>query len=133
MYCSVNDIKNIVPEPILGQLANNDLQIELAINSATTTIDAYLSGSYPTSSTLGGDGASCAFLADICAKLAIYRLYMLNASDETPEIIQKSYSEAVSELEKLQKGVISLPEVDGAVPVRQAEIFCNKEREDRVF
>lgn len=126
MYCTVDNIKSIIPTGLLGQLASNDIQIELAIKSATTTIDAYLAGAYSV-------GVESPFLQEICQKMTVYTLYMLNAYDETPQIVIKSYTDAISDLEKLQKGILSLPGGDNPHPVRQAEVFCNKSPEDRLF
>lgn len=127
MYCTLENIKELLPTSVLGQLVSNDLQVERAIKSATTTINAYLAGAYP-------PDVESDFLKEICQKIALYTLYMLVASDETPEIVKTAYRDAISDLEKLQKGTISLPGAEKQNPcIRQAEVFCNKTPEDKLF
>lgn len=129
MYCTVQNIKDLVPAGLLAYLTgNNDNVIVKAIEGASSVVNAYISGAYDLSTV-----SSSVFLQSVAERVTIYNLYMNAACDETPEIVSRSYKEAIGELEKIQKGVISIATADSAQAERQGEVFSNKSSLDRVF
>jgi len=128
MYCTVSNIKDLIPQNLLLELTGgNDAGIEKAIAGASATIDAYLMGSYDDSNSMNSP-----FLQALAEKITVYNLYLVSASDETPQIVTSSYLEAISNLEKIQNGLISVKS-ENAPPERQSEVFTNKTACDRFF
>lgn len=129
MYCSVDNIKDLLPQNLLLELTSgNDAVIEKAIASASATIDAYLMGSYD-----GPDSMNSPFLQALAEKITVYNLYLVSACDETPQIVTVSYLESISNLEKIQSGIISIATPESAPSERQGEIFTNKTQCDKLF
>ena len=129
MYCTIQDVKDVVPEGLLTYLTGgNDNAILKAIENASATINAYTIGSYDPQS-----ASASAFLQHIAERIAVYNLYLVAAADDTPQIVSASYSEAIGDLEKLQRGFISLTDSTQLENARQAEVFSNKDALDRFF
>jgi len=129
MYCTIQNIKELIPSNLLSELTfENDDAIAKAIFSAEATINAYISGSYDAS-----NAVNTAFLQYTAEKITVYNLYLTSAADETPQIVVTSYLEAISDLEKIQKGVLSLMSNSSAENPRQSEVFSNKTVSDRAF
>ena len=129
MYCNVQNIKDLIPSNLLMELTSgNDSAIEKAISGACATIDAYLLGSYD-----GASSMQSPFLQALAEKITVYNLYLVSACDETPQIVTVSYLESISNLEKIQSGVISLASPQNAPNERQAEVFTNKDSGDKFF
>ena len=126
MYCTIQNIKDLIPENLLEELTSgNDTVIEKAIEGASATIDAYMMGSYNPQ-----EASHSPFLQAVAEKISIYNLYLASAFDDTPQIVITSYSEAISSLEKLQNGLIS---VSNSQKDRQSEVFINKAPWDKLF
>ena len=126
MYCTIQNIKDLIPENLLEELTSgNDAVIEKAIEGASATIDAYMMGSYNPQ-----EASHSPFLQAVAEKISIYNLYLASAFDDTPQIVITSYSEAISSLEKLQNGLIS---VSNSQKERQSEVFINKAPWDKLF
>lgn len=129
MYCTIQNIKDVVPAGLLSFLTDgNDNVIAHAIESADAIINAYVAGSYAPNNASGS-----VFLQSVAERIAVYNLYLTAAYDETPEIVSRSYIEAIGDLEKIQKGLISLSDADNTQTERQAEVFTNKDALDRLF
>lgn len=129
MYCTIEDIQNLIPAMILSQLTNSDdLLIAKAIQDAQATINAYLQGAYNIS-----EISESALLKDICQKISVYNLYSRFSADETPQIVSTNYKIAIGELEKIQSGKLSLGLIDGTPEPRTAEIFSNKNSYSKTF
>lgn len=129
MYCTIQDIKDVVPEGLLAYLSGgNDAIIARAIENAQATINAYIAGAYDPSNALGAG-----FLQGVAERIAVYNLYVAAAADDTPQIVVTSYLEAISDLEKIQKGFLSLSDAQEAQNERQGEVFTNKDALDRLF
>ena len=102
MYCTIQNIKDLIPQNLLeGLTSGNDAAIAKAIATAEATINAYVSGSYDAK-----EASGASFLQSVAEKLTVYNLYLVAAYDETPQIVVTSYLAAISDLEKLQKGLI---------------------------
>lgn len=128
MHCTVSNIKDLIPENLLSELtSDDDTVIEKAIARACATIDAYLMGSYDPSNALASP-----FLQSVAEKITVYNLYLVSACDETPQIVTNSYLEAISSLEKIQSGLISISP-QNQPSERQSEVFTNKAEADKLF
>ncbi len=129
MFCTIQNIKNLVPQNLLTELTSgNDEVIARAIESASATIKAYLSGSYELSKV-----ADSEFLRTIAERIAVYNIYMVSASDETPQIVITSYLEAISDLGKIQSGTVSLFDAKDTPNTRLSEVLTNKSAADKEF
>lgn len=129
MYCTIENIQNLIPSGVLSQLTNNDTNlIADAITSAEASVNAYLQGSYDINYL-----ADCALLKDISEKITVYNLYTRFSGDETPQIVSTNYKIAISQLEKIQSGALSLGNIDNTPKDRQSEVFSNKTSEDKMF
>jgi len=127
MYCTVDNIKDLVPQNLLEELTSgSDAIIEKAIAGANATVEAYLTGAYDLPQ-------QSVFLQTIAEKITVYNLYLMSAFDETPQIVITSYLEALSALEKIQNGTLSLVASDNTANDRQSEVFTNKTADDRLF
>lgn len=121
-YCTIENIQELIPTTVLSQLTNGDeFAITKAITDATASINAYLQGSYDLS-----ELENIPVLTDICQKISVYNLYTRVSGDETPQIVSTNYNIAISELEKIQTGKLSLGLSDGSISNRQSEILTNK-------
>ncbi len=129
MFCTIQNIKNLVPQNLLTELTSgNDDVIARAIESASATVKAYLSGSYELSKV-----ADSEFLRTIAERIAVYNIYMVSASDETPQIVITSYLEAISDLGKIQSGTVSLFDAKDTPNTRLSEVLTNKSAADKEF
>ena len=129
MYCTIQNIKDLLPAGILASLTGgNDNVIARAIEKTDAVINAYVAGSYDAQ-----NASASVFLQSVAERITVYNLYLASAYDETPEIIAKSCIEAIGDLEKIQKGLISLANADSVQSERQAEVFSNKSEKDRLF
>lgn len=129
MYCTIQNIQDIVPQSVLDKLTNEDTSIiTKAIESAQSTVNAYLQGSYDIPELEG-----LPIIQDISEKITVYKLYTWFSGDETPRIISTNYNIAISELEKIQAGKLSLSYDSGASTLRQPEVLANKTAESKFF
>lgn len=110
MYCTINDIINELSYKISAQLSNdadpntlNDTLIEQYISDASELINSYLRGRYPLP--LQSDHA---IIKNICIDVVKYELYKRRS--KLDENLKDIYNNAISDLNKLQRGIIVLDE-----------------------
>ncbi|NLO90674.1 MAG: DUF1320 domain-containing protein [Elusimicrobia bacterium] len=125
-YCIVGDLSGRLSTAELVQLTddaftgapNMDI-IAQAISDAQEEIDGYLRGRYtlPLGSVPG-------LIKTIAVDLTAYRLYKRRKQLGSAEL-EELYKGAVSKLEKLQRGVITLPTETGA-PAQPSAVLGNK-------
>jgi phage gp36-like protein len=110
-YCTLDDLKKIVPEQDLKQLTDDAIpaasivteNVDRAISDAGELIDGYLRDRYalPLSPVPG-------LIGTLAADIAVYRLYARRAKLDPPEGVQERYRNALKLLEQIQKGLIAL-------------------------
>lgn len=139
-YCTIADILNIIPEPELIRLTNDNPCSSSVIDTnrfeavSTTTdslIDGYLRARYrlPLKSTPK-------FIKQIAIDIYAYRLYSRRPHD-IPEHIKENYKIAIANLREIQKGNLLCedagenPESD--IPPMKSTIRTNKRTQDRIF
>lgn len=137
MYCTSEDIEKQITTPTLIQLTSDNSQDAVdetvtfeAILYSSTLIDGYLRGRYelPLNTRLP-------LLRIIAIDLSIYRLYSRRLQADMPESILEQYKESIRNLDKIQKGTISL-EVQTETSTNQIqsnEYLSNKTSRDRLF
>ena len=143
MYCSLTDILNDISQDEVIRLTNDEndeledidltdeddvrvVRVAEQIRSADEEIDGYLRSRYmlPFTTTPGR-------LLTISKDISIYNLYKRRFRLELPESIVAIYRQRISELEKIQRGVISLDIPTADEP--ESEIVINKSSGDRLF
>lgn len=136
-YCTSYEIIQVIPEIDLIQLtddANTSVNYEVlnaAINFAETTINSYLRSRY-TLPLIEIPELIKVFAID----LTIYRLHSRRMIREMPESIINSYKNVITELGKIQKGIVSLgleSEAEDAQIAGHREFISNKTSQDRLF
>lgn len=139
MYSTLDDLKNMLPERVLLQLADDENAGEFvavpanaaytrvvdAIRRADTLIDGYISGRYSLPFQTTPD-----LVKDISVNLAVCELYSRNHEAVLPEAIAARRKDNIKTLENIQKGLVVLHEPAKTEP---AEILVNKTADDRVF
>jgi phage gp36-like protein len=110
-YCSVDDIKNRIPnETLIGltqddssATAPDDTKITNAITDADAKIDFYLAKRYevPFASVPGA-------IKLISIDITRYNLYKRKYDVEFPESVSDSYNEAIEMLKQIRNGEINL-------------------------
>ncbi len=124
MYATVQDMKDRFEEAELIQLSDSamlgeidEAKINRAIDDATNEINGYLAKHYklPMSPV---PPVLVRFTCDI----ARFRLY-LNRAD-MPEIVSKSYSDALAYFVNISKGIVAL-EAEGVAPKEEATILTH--------
>ncbi len=134
MYCTIDDIKKLLPEELLIQLTDdeglnrvNDARVDEAIAQAGAEIDSYCATKYAV------PFATVPPIVKKCSvDMAIYNLYSRRV-EKTPETRVDRYNNAVKLLSNIAKGVVSIG-ADPA-PTEQAtgdQISGTKEASDRV-
>jgi len=135
MYCTLDDLKKIVPAQDLIQLTDDHIppsaivtaNVDKAIADAGELIDGYLRDRYtlPLSPLPG-------LIGTMAADIAVYRLYARRASITPPEGVAERYKDAKANLKLIQEGKITL----GAGAVTTPESSANAvsmSSADRVF
>ena len=109
MYCTFDDIADMLPEERLIELTDDDNtgtvdqgRIDAAIEAAQGEVNGYLAERYTVPLV-----ATPPLIKSITVDFAIYRLYGRNY-DEIPETRQKRYDNGVILLRKIADGTISL-------------------------
>jgi phage gp36-like protein len=139
MYCSLDDIKETLPERIVLQLVDDNdegsiivdppnapyKKVVSAINSAETLINGYMSGRYTLPFDVVPD-----LIKLICVNLAICNLYERNHEAVLPEAISEKRKANIKTLERLQDGTVTLP---GQKKEEPATFIVNKGDNDRTF
>lgn len=111
-YSTPDDIKKLIPEADLIQLTDDEgtgqvitSRVDEAIDQADREIDGYIGTvrEVPLDPVPG-------LIQNLSAKMAIYYLYGRRARqwNEIPEVWQGHYENAISLLEKIARGLISL-------------------------
>lgn len=140
MYCSLDDIKKLLPEETLIQLVDDENlkpaaitpshtamigRIDEAIATADAEIDGYCAGRY-----------SVPFLPvppvvkAISVEMAIYYLYMRRS---IPERIEDRYDKAVARLKDISRGLLTLGVTPPASAADGDNVGVNCTAEDRIF
>ena len=137
-YCNLDNIKQVISEAELIQLTDdnntgviNENIVNSAISYAETTINGYISSRYslPLSETPE-------LIKTFAIDLSIYRLHSRRFMLDMPESLEVRYKNIIRELEKIQKGTISLniKEPDNTeIVADNSEYYCNKTYEDKLF
>ena len=140
MYCTINDIQNIIPGQELINLTNDRVEIgtpvnmdivNIAVQHADNLIDSALRAKYklplsfipPLVTTLSAD-------------IAAYRIYLRRPLD-IPEHIGKNYDKAILILDKISTGKMLLPlpdeYPDENIPKPPSVVLTNKTPNDKIF
>lgn len=110
-YCSVEDIKSIIPEQQLVRLTVDNPDIESEIDTAVfekctefsdSLIDGYVRARYTLPLKYVPE-----FLKQLSKDITAYRLY-LRRPQEIPEHIKENYKNAIELLKDIKKGDIEL-------------------------
>jgi len=143
-YCTLNDIKKLLPEETLIQLTDDENlkpaaidpgnaahakiigRIDEAIATADAEIDGYCAGRYsvpfsPVPPVIKG----------LSVEIAVYRLYQRRT---VPERTEKSYDKAVARLKDISKGLMTLGVAPQPAPADTGDgVSVNCTAEDRIF
>ena len=144
-YCTLNDIKALLPEQVIIELTDDEMsgmtaieesaddcaavmeRIRTAITTADAEIDGYCAARYAVPF-----GTVPAVIKGLSVEIAIY---YLQARKGAPEKIVNRYEKAVARLRDISKGVLTLgvdpPPAESTAQADSAA--CNKTGEDRVF
>ncbi len=139
MYSTLDDLKKILPEARLLQLADDEdagsfvespanaayTRVVEAIESSDQIIDGYVSGRYdlPFATTPP-------LINQISAHLAICQLYMRWQDQEIPAGIKDRQKQYLGILSKIQKNEMSIPDFD---PLPPSEYLVSKTTDDFEF
>ena len=109
MYCTVEDMKKLIPESTLIQLTDdeslgniNQARIDEAVASADAEINSYCGSRYSVPFTPVPD-----MIRKVSVDIAIYNLYSRKV-EEIPETRETRYKNAIRFLEIVAKGSISI-------------------------
>lgn len=116
-YCTIEDIKKLLPEADLVQLTDdegagtiNPQRLEEAIAQADAEIDAYLSGKYAVPL-----APVPALVKKLSADIAVYNLYSRRL-EQIPETRAERHRNAVRMLEGIARGTISVGAATAPTP-----------------
>jgi phage gp36-like protein len=136
-YCDSYDILQVLPEVEIIQLTddsntaiNYDV-LNAAISFADTTINSYLRSRYTLPLSEIPE-----LIKVFAIDLTIYRLHSRRMIREMPESILNSYKTVITELGKIQKGIVSLgleSEAEDTQLSGHREFVSNKTSTDRLF
>ncbi len=133
-YCTLTDIKKLLPEEILIQLTDdedieqvNQTRIDEAIDQADSEIDSYCGGKYSVPFSTTPD-----IVKKISVDISIYNLYSRRV-EEIPETRATRYKNAIRQLEGIAKGMISIGEDPEPTALSNDGIKTNKTSDDRTF
>lgn len=141
MYCSLDDLKDAIPERILLQLTDDEKAGEFvsnppnaaytrlldAIRRADALIDGYIGGRYTLPLSPVPE-----IIRNISVNLTICELYSRKHEAVTPEGVIERYKNNIKILEKIQEGKVILPGLKKDEPGPGYSI-CNKTDDDRIF
>lgn len=143
MYCTLTDIKKLLPEDIIIQLTDDENlkpaaidpaniahaliigRIDEGIESADAEIDGYCATKYAVPF-----ATVPRLITGLSVELAIYYLY---ARRTIPEDIQKRYERAISRLKDIAKGLATLGIDPPPAPTAAGGAESNKPTSDRIF
>jgi len=113
MYCSVDDIIADISYETLAEISNDSIKtivdediVNAKITEISNYIDTYLSGMYSVPYT---NEVGITVLNRIATSLVVCDLYQRRLGLDYPESLEVRRRLAISELEKIQRGVIKLP------------------------
>lgn len=124
MYCTVDDVKKLIPEATLRALTQDDPEdpdfnisvVNAAIKYATDKIDAAIRGRYPLPLTQKVD-----LLKELALDLARYRLYSRRpGGGDLPTAVTEGKKSAENDLKAISRGELSLGIEDTKKPVDEA-------------
>ncbi len=134
MYCSLDDIKKMVPEELVVQLTDdeglgavNQARVDEAIAQADAEIDSYCGERYSVPF-----AAAPAVVKKMSVDIAVYNLYSRTVS-EMPETRKDRYRNAVRQLEGIAKGTVSLGVDPAPAPHGEGGAETNKAADGNVF
>ena len=135
MYCTIDELKTVIPEQDMIELTDDSVPAQVviaanankAISDASELIDGYLRGHYalPLSATPG-------MIATLACDIAVYRLYARKVRVNPPEGVSERYKAAIKVLEQIQKGDITLG-VGGSVSTESNMDGIAVTPQDRIF
>ncbi len=135
IYCTINDLKKIVPEQDLIQLTDDQVpaasivtaNVDRSIADAGELIDGYLRSHYslPLSPMPG-------LIGTLACDIAVYRLYARRSKLMPPEGVAERYKNALKLLEQIQKGMLSLG-AGAATTVETAAVSVSVTAGERIF
>lgn len=139
-YCSIDDVKNIIPERELINLTNDNptredvidvSRFEAVSKDTDSLIDGYLRARYKLPlKTIPS------FITQIAQDICAYRLY-LRRPREIPENIVKNYEHAISNLKEIKKGNLLLPDntedEESLISAPKSIFRINKRTSSRLF
>jgi phage gp36-like protein len=135
MYCTLDDLKKIVPDQTLIQLTDDHTppraivtaNVDKAIADAGELIDGYLRDRYtlPLSPVPG-------LIGTLAADIAVYRLYARRAVITAPDAVAERYKNAIKLLERIQEGKITLG-AGGVTTPESSSNAVSMTSQDRVF
>lgn len=135
-YCTLDDIKDHIPEKNIVQLTDDEdlgvidqAKVDNAIATADIIIDGYLRGRYalPLSNPVPG------LIKTLSVNLAIFHLYSRRLELEMPEAMISRYKNALKVLEQIQKGIVTLGIETAETGPGQGYYKTSKTSDDRVF
>jgi phage gp36-like protein len=133
-YCTLTDIKKMIPEAVVIQLTDDEglgavveSRVNEAIAQADAEIDSYCGTKY---------AVPFSAVPDIVKKcsvdLAIYNLYSRRV-EEIPGTRADRYKNAIRQLEGIAKGLISIGEDPAPAGASDSGAEVNVSSEDRIF
>lgn len=137
MYCTIEDLKTVVPEQDMIELTDDMIpaqtiiaaNVNKAISDAGEMIDGYLRARYalPLSPVPG-------LISTLACDIAVYRLYARKVKLTPPEGVSERYKNALKQLEQIQKGGMTLGVADTVTPESDMDgISVNTSADDRIF
>jgi phage gp36-like protein len=135
IYCTIDDLKGIVPEQDLIELTDDTVppasiitdNVDKAIADAGEMIDGYLRAHYSLPLT-----PAPGLINTLACDIAVYRLYARRVKLTPPEGVSERYKNALKLLGQIQKGEISLGA--GEVPTSETgNDFVSVRADERIF
>jgi len=135
MYCTLDDLKKLIPAQDLIQLTDDHVppsaiitaNVDKAIADAGELIDGYLRDRYtlPLSPMPG-------LIGTLASHIAVYGLYGRRPAINPPESVAERYKSAIKLLERIQEGKITLGTGAATTPESSASAVSMSSA-DRVF
>jgi len=133
-YCTLDDIKKLIPEDALIQLTDdeglgtvNQTRVDEAIAQADAEIDSYCGGRYSVPFSTVPE-----IIKKFSVDIAIYNLYSRRV-EVIPEVRSERYRNAIRQLEGISKGLISLGVDPAPSASSDGRAETNKTTDENVF
>lgn len=135
-YCTVEDIKTMLPEEQLIELTDDsqppvEVQTSIvqdAISYSDAIIDGFLGSKYTVPLSPVSE-----LIKNYSVDISCFRLYSRRPDVDMPEGIKTNYENALKFLEKIQKGIFQLEGVSGEASSGLGEYVTNKTASSKVF